>query len=98
MARLLLLVLTLVGFALVFTAKSPGLLGLGLLFGMAGSFGFVLAMAATRVSASARPDTAMASVDDLVALKKRPLRQAMLQTHAEAPADVRDNHSDRANV
>ena len=48
MARLLLLVLALIGFALTFIAKSPGLLGIGLLFGIVGLFGFVFALAAER--------------------------------------------------
>jgi hypothetical protein len=72
MARVLLLLLTIAGFAIAFMAKSPGLLGLGLLLGFAGLFGFVLALAAARVSASARPDTAMATAADLAALRRTP--------------------------
>ncbi len=71
MGRLFWLILTLVGFVLAFIAKSPGVLGVGLFLGFAGFLGLVLAMAAARVSASARPDTLMASVDDLGALRKR---------------------------
>ena len=72
MARVLLFVLAIAGFAIAFAAKSPGLLGLGLLLGFAGLLGFVLALAAARVSASARPDTAMASAADLAALRRKP--------------------------
>jgi hypothetical protein len=72
MARLLLLFLTIIGLVLMFTAKSAGLLGLGLLLGIVGFFGLVLALAAARVSASARPETSMASVEDIAAFRKRP--------------------------
>ncbi len=70
MVRLLLLVLTVAGIALVFVAKSPGLLGVGLVFGIVGFFGLVLSLAAARVSASARPEASMASVEDIIALRK----------------------------
>lgn len=70
MFRWILLGLTLLGFALAFTTKSPGLLGLGLLFGVIGLIGFVLALANDRIAANARPDTAMASIEELAALKK----------------------------
>jgi hypothetical protein len=102
MARLLWLVLTFTGVALAFIARSSGLLGFGLLLGIVGFFGFVLAMAAERVSASARPDAAMASVDDLVALKKRPVRPvtpAPQQPRMDAPPGASGGpHTDRANV
>jgi hypothetical protein len=91
MARLLLLVLALIGFALTFIAKSPGLLGIGLLFGIVGLFGFVFALAAARVSASARPEASMASVEDIVALRKRPAAP-----RSSASASVSDP-SDRAH-
>lgn len=70
MTRWIMLALTLLGFVLMFTTKSPILLGLGLLFAVVGFVGFVLALAADRVSASARPETSMASRDDLVALRQ----------------------------
>lgn len=72
MMRLVLLLAMVAGFALVFATHSPGLLALGLLLGIAGLFGFVFSLAAARVSANARPDTAMASVEDLAALRKPP--------------------------
>ena len=70
MLRWILLVLALLGLALAFIAKSPGLLGVGLLLGFIGTIGFVLGLAADRIAENARPDTAMASVEELVALKK----------------------------
>lgn len=91
MSRLFWLLLALVGCALTFTAKSPGLLGIGLLLGIVGFLGFVLALAASRVSASARPETAMASVEDLGALRK----QAMPDTGKTPPSRVRSSDSER---
>ncbi|MBO9661635.1 hypothetical protein [Dokdonella sp.] len=70
MLRWILLVLALLGLALAFIAKSPGLLGIGLLLGFIGTIGFVLGLAADRIAENARPDTAMASVEELVALRK----------------------------
>lgn len=74
MTRLVLLIAMIGGFALAFVTRSPGLLGLGLLLGAVGLFGFIFSLAAARVSANARPDTSMASVDDLIALRTRPAR------------------------
>jgi hypothetical protein len=78
MMRLLMLVMTVVGFALTFLAKGPGLLGLGLLLGFVGLFGLIFAIAAARVSASARPEVLMAVPEDLAALRSRraPVRPA----------------------
>jgi hypothetical protein len=70
MARWITLALTVIGFAIAFTTNSPGVLGLGLLLGLVGLIGFVFALAAARVSARARPETSMASVEDLRALRK----------------------------
>jgi hypothetical protein len=71
MARWIMLGLTILGVALVFSTKSAGLLSLGLLCSIVGFFGFVFVLAADRVSASARPETSMAAADDLAALRKR---------------------------
>ncbi|MEO5558791.1 MAG: hypothetical protein ABIO49_03435 [Dokdonella sp.] len=71
MARWIMLGLMIIGAALVFSTKSAGLLSLGLLCSVFGFFGFVFALVADRVSASARPETSMAAADDLAALRKR---------------------------
>ena len=92
MSRLLWVVMALVGFAIAFIARSAGVLGLGLLLGIVGFVGFVLAMAAARVSASARPETSMASVDDLGALRKR----APPTTFKAPPARERNADGDHA--
>jgi hypothetical protein len=69
--RWLLLVLTVVGFTLTFMAKGPGLLAIGLVLGFVGFFGFIFALAADRVSASTRPETAMLATEDLAAMHAR---------------------------
>lgn len=74
MTRLVLLIAMMSGLALAFVTHSPGLLGLGLLLAIVGLFGFIFSLAAARVSANARPDTSMASVEDLIALRARPAR------------------------
>lgn len=71
MTRWIMLGLTVLGIVLIFTTKSPGLLGLGLLFGLVGFVGFIFALAAERISANARPESSMASSEDLAALRKR---------------------------
>jgi uncharacterized protein (DUF58 family) len=83
MARWILLGATILGWIVVFTTKSAALLMIGLLLGIVGFFGFVFALAADRVSASARPESSMAAAADLAALRKRPpptLRQAPAAT------------------
>ena len=84
MMRLFMLVLTVLGFALTFLAKGPGLLALGLLFGFIGLFGLIFAIAAARVSASARPESLMAVPEDIAALRAR--RAAAKPTPPVAPA------------
>ena len=71
MMRLFMLVLTVLGFTLTFLAKGAGLLALGLLLGFVGMFGLIFAIAAARVSASARPESLMAVPEDLAALRAR---------------------------
>lgn len=84
MARWITLGLTLLGFALVFSTKSPGLLGLGLLLSLVGIVGFVFALAAARVSASARPEASMVIGEDVAALRRR--KAATAQGDAPAAA------------
>jgi len=71
MLRWIMLALTVVGIALTFSAKSAGLLGVGLLLGFVGLFGTVFSLAADRVSASARPESAMAAPEDLAKMRAR---------------------------
>lgn len=63
--------LTLLGFALVFSTKSPGLLGIGLLLSLVGIIGFMFALAADRVSANARSESSMAIGEEVAALRRK---------------------------
>ena len=71
MTRWLMLGLTILGFALTFTARGPGLLALGLLFGFVGLFGLIFSLAADRVSASARPESTMVGPEEMAAMRAR---------------------------
>lgn len=71
MTRWIMLGLTVFGFAISYIARHPGLLWFGLLLGFVGLFGMVFSIAADRVSASARPETAMLGPDDLAAIRRR---------------------------
>lgn len=85
MARMVWLLMFVVGFALAFATRSPLLLGVGIVLGLVGTFGFVLALAAARVSANARPETSMASIEDLAALRKdRPAPASAAASNAKA--------------
>ncbi len=70
MARWILLLLAIAGFAISFTTKSAALLGIGIVLIFVGTFGVVLSVASARISDNARPESAMASAEDLVALRK----------------------------
>jgi len=57
------------GFAVVFSAKTPGGLGLGLVVGFVGLFGALLGFAAARIASSAQPDAALLTDKDISALR-----------------------------
>ena len=80
--RWIMLGLTILGFALTFVAKTPGLLALGLVLGFVGLFGMVFSIASDRIASRARPDTAMLSIEDLAALRAR--REAAAKAAASA--------------
>lgn len=76
MLRWIMIGLTIFGFALAFVAKGPGMLAIGLLVGFVGLFGCVFSLAADRVAASARPESAMIGVEDLAAMQRRRMAAA----------------------
>lgn len=76
----------LVGFTVAFLTRSPGILGLGLVIGFIGTFGLVISIAGSRISANARPDTTMLQGDVLAAIRERANARAARQ--AQAPADT----------
>jgi uncharacterized protein (DUF58 family) len=71
MRWLLLLLLTIAGITLTFIAKGTAVLALGLVLGFVGFFGLIFALAADRVSAGSRPETAMLGAEDLAAMRAR---------------------------
>ena len=85
--RWILLGLTILGFAMTFIAKSPGVLAIGLVLGFVGLFGMVFSIAADRIASRARPDTAMLGTEDLVALRtRREAAEKAAAARARAPA------------
>lgn len=87
--RWLMLGLTLFGFALSFVTKSPAVLGIGIVLGFVGLFGLVFSMAADRVSASARPESAMLGPEDLAAMRaRRAAASAPTAARPSAPSDA----------
>ncbi|HEY0178144.1 MAG TPA: hypothetical protein VGC30_00745 [Dokdonella sp.] len=71
MVRWLMFGLLALGVAIVFVGNTPGLLAIGFVAGFVGLIGFVFALAAERVSATARPESMMVSPEELALLKKR---------------------------
>jgi hypothetical protein len=69
--RWLMLVLLILGLALTFTTKSPGVLAIGLGLGFVGLFGLIFLLAADRVSSGARPESAMLGPEELAAMRAR---------------------------
>ncbi|MDE1884639.1 MAG: hypothetical protein KGI64_01530 [Xanthomonadaceae bacterium] len=80
--RWILLLLTLFGFALGFSAKAPGLMGLGFVLGFVFLLAAFFAFAAARVAEASRPDTTLLADKDINAL-----RASMRKKPAPPPAN-----------
>jgi hypothetical protein len=63
------LLIAMFGFAVVFSAKTPGALGLGLVVGLVGLFGALLGFAAARIASSAQSEVALLTDKDINALR-----------------------------
>ena len=83
MTRWILLGMTILGFVLVFTTHSSALLLISLVVGIVGFVGFVVSLAADRVASSARPEVAMASREDIAAMRKPVAKPATAQPSPE---------------
>jgi hypothetical protein len=57
------------GFGLAFSAKTAGLMGLGLVLGFGGLFVALFAFAAERIASTARPDSVLLTDKDINALR-----------------------------
>jgi hypothetical protein len=94
--RWIMLGLTILGFGLAFIARTPGILGIGLLLGFVGLFGMVFSMAADRIASRARSEASMLSSEDLVALRARreaAKPAAAAPPRAAAPSPDRDKRA-----
>jgi hypothetical protein len=67
--RWIMLVAAFLGFSLAFAARTPGLMGIGLLVGFIGLFAALFGFAAARIAATAQPDSTLLSDKDLIALR-----------------------------
>jgi hypothetical protein len=67
--RWLVLLLALLGFALGFSSRSPGLMGLGFVLGFVFLVAAFFAFAAARVAESSRPDTTLLTDKDIATLR-----------------------------
>jgi hypothetical protein len=78
--RWILLVIAMFGFGLTFSAKSPGLMGIGLLIGFVSLFAALFAFAAARIAANTQPDTALLTDKDVSALRASLRKPAAAQS------------------
>jgi hypothetical protein len=83
--RWIMLLAAIAGFAVVFTTKSPGMLGLGLLFGLGGLFGFALAWAAARIASTAQPTNVLIIDPEVNALRAKARLQKPSPALSETP-------------
>jgi len=70
MARWILLGMTILGTVVVFTTHNGVLLAIALLMTLVGFVGLVLSLAAGRIASTSRPELAMASREDMMAMRK----------------------------
>jgi|GEM_PF-5325690 len=87
--RWILLLLAVAGFVVVFTTKSPGVLGIALAVAVFCSFGFVLSLAAARISANAQPESMLIVDPDVASLRARTQKLRQIQSNVRANADAR---------
>jgi hypothetical protein len=67
--RWILSLVALGAFTLAFSTKSPGLMGVFLVIGVAALFAAVFAFAADKIAATSRPDSALLTDKDIAALR-----------------------------
>jgi hypothetical protein len=82
--RWIYLLVAILGFALAYTAKSSGLLALGLIAGLGGLTAALVAIAAARIAERTRPDAALLSDADINALRRSVQKSREARTTAAA--------------
>ncbi len=82
------LLIAMFGFAVVFSAKTAGALGVGLIVGLVGLFGALLAFAAARIASSAQSEVALLTDKDINALRASMRKPATPGTSNAASAGV----------
>ena len=70
MTRWILLGMTILGTVVVFTTHNGVLLAIALLMTLVGFVGLVLSLAAGRIASTSRPELAMVSREDMMAMRK----------------------------
>jgi hypothetical protein len=83
--RWILLIASVVGFAIAFQAKSQQLLGIGLGVGFVSLIGAFFAMASAKVAEATRPDAALLTDADINALRESVRKNRIAQ---QAPRPV----------
>jgi hypothetical protein len=86
--RWVFLLVAMFGFAVVFSAKTPGAMGLGLLVGLGGLFGALLGFAAARIASSAQSEVALLTDKDINALRASVRKPATPGASSAASAGV----------
>ena len=83
--RWIMLLASMFGFCLVFAAKTPGLLGFGLLIGFVCMFISLFGFAAARIASTSRPEVAMLTDKEIAALQKSVRKPAAPASPALSP-------------
>ena len=79
------------GFAVAFSAKTPGALGIGLVVGFVGLFAALLGFAAARIAASAQSDAALLTDKDINALRASMRKPATPATSSVSSASAQNS-------
>jgi len=85
MTRWILLGMTILGTVVVFTTHNGMLLAIALLMTLVGFVSLVLSLAAGRIASTSRPELAMASREDMMAMRK-PLARPTPALQTRPPA------------
>ena len=85
--RWIMLVAAVFGFGLAFAARTPGLMGLGLLIGFVCLFISLFGFAAARIAATSRPEIAMLTDKEITALQQSVRKPAPASQPLPSPRD-----------